>query len=157
MWTSGEMFSPPGWLSSGCPEWPRRLCSWRFLRFTWYDLTANSTLSRRLDWRFYEVRFSLNYSEIIGSSSYTKISPRVHLYMPGSGKLDVYYREVQVIMCAPLEGGSQIVFPLIMCYCPILQCVCVNLRCFVNGIVCPCLSCSVCLLPVSPSNEDMKE
>lgn len=151
---SGEMFSPPGWLSSGCSERECRLCSWRFSRFTWSDLTAC---------RFSEVPSSLNYSEIIGSFSYTKISPRVHLYMPGNCKLDVFCGQVQFIMCAPLEGRGQIVFPLLMCYCSILMGthpLCASTQgnsSLFNGIVSPYHSCSVYLLPVSPSNEDMKE
>lgn len=44
-----------------------------------------------------------------------------YLYMPGSRKLIAYYRRVQFIMCASLEGRDQIAFPLLMCYCPILQ------------------------------------
>lgn len=154
MGTSGEMFSPPGWLSNGCSERQCRLCSWRFSRFTWSDLTA---------WRFSEVLSSLKYSEIIGSLSYAKISPRVHLYTPGNCKLGVFYGQVQFIMCAPLEGRGQIGFPLLMCYCSILMHthpLCAlsqeNSSLF-NSIVCPYHSCSVYLLPVILSNEDMKE
>lgn len=69
-WGLQKKISPPGWLSSDCPERQCRLCSWRFSKFTWSDLTASSTLSRM----FPEVPSSLNNSEIIGSFSYANIS-----------------------------------------------------------------------------------
>ncbi|KAK4830994.1 hypothetical protein QYF61_014565 [Mycteria americana] len=77
------------------------------------DLTPDPALSRRLEWRFSEVPSSLNYSMIIGSFSYAKISLRLGLHKvlagqmiraQGSGSAELGVGQDGTMDRAPLES-----------------------------------------------------